>query len=200
VVEEGAAKVGASLLKENVEYVVRKDRLESKKGRSLPAAARPRELSTWKLDFSQPALIRPKIGSGRLVIAGGERMLAAERNVGGIWQSQVGYHSGDRSVPLFTVKPGTTLRFRYYLSQPAELELVMWNQSKEENFNKPLESIAGRWTTVTIPVKDVPPNRGGKPAPCEVGDKYVSFGLFCGKPGSTAELYVDQLEIVEIER
>jgi hypothetical protein len=181
VVEEGAAKVGASLLKENVEYVVRKDRLESKKGRSLPAAARPRETLTWKLDFSQPAQLRPRIGAGRLVIAGGERMLAAERGEDAAgWQSRVGYHSGDRAVPLFTVKPGTTLRFRYYLSQPAELELVMWNQSKEENFNKPLESVAGRWTTVTIPVRDVAPNRGGKQAPCEVGDKYISWGLFCG--------------------
>ncbi|HYF01334.1 MAG TPA: hypothetical protein VEJ18_20595, partial [Planctomycetota bacterium] len=180
---------------------VRKDRLESRKGRSLPAAARPRESLTWKLDFSQPALLRPKIASGRLVIAGGERMLAAERRADdGLWQSQVGYHSGDRTAPLFTVKPGTTLRFRYYLSQPAELELVMWNQSKEENFNLPLRSVAGRWTTVTIPVRDVPPNRGGKPAPCEIGDKYVSWGLFCGKPGSTAELYVDLLEILEVDR
>ena len=201
VVEEGAAKAGAALLHEGVEFVLRKDRFEPQKRRSLPAAPRPRELGVWKLDFSQPALLRPRLLQGRLSVEGEERFVAATPlGDNPFWQAQVSYFTGDVQKPLFVVKPGTTLRFRYFLSQPAELELVLKNMTKDENYNKPLAAVAGRWTTVTLPVRDVPPNRGGKQVPCEIGDRYVTWGLFVGRPGSTAELYVDQLEILEVDR
>ena len=201
VVEEGAAKAGGAVLQEGVEYAVKKDRFEAQKRRSLPAAARAREQLTWKMDFSQPALLRPRIVQGRLSVEGEERFLAAgPLGDNAFWQGQVGYFTGDVQKPLFVVKPGTTLRFRYYLSQPAPIELVLKNITKDENYNKPLESVAGRWTTVTIPVREVPPNRGGKQVPCELGDRYVGWGVFVGRPGSTAELYVDQLEILEVDR
>ncbi len=201
VVEEGAAKAGAAVLHEGVEYAVRKDRLEPQKRRSLPAAARPRELLTWRMDFSKPELLRPRILQGRLSVEGDERFLAAgPLGDNPFWQGQVAYFTGDVQKALFVVKPGTTLRFRYFLSQPAELELVLKNITKDENYNRPLTAVAGRWTTVTLPVRDVPPNRGGKQFPCEIGDKYVGWGLFVGRPGSTAELYVDQLEVLEVDR
>ncbi len=201
VVEEGAARSGAAVLHEGVEYAVRKDRLEPQKRRSLPAAARPRELLTWRMDFSKPEQLRPRILQGRLSVDGDERFLAASPlGDNPFWQAQVGYFTGDVQKALFIVKPGTTLRFRYFLSQPAELELVLKNITKDENYNRPLAAVTGRWTTVTLPVRDVPPNRGGKQFPCELGDKYVGWGLFVGRPGSTAELYVDQLEVLEVDR
>ena len=180
---------------------MRKDNLTARKARSLPAAARPRELPVFRVDFSQPALLKPRLMTGRLVIEGEERMIAASPlGDNPYWNSQLGYFTGDVQKPYMVVKAGTTLRFRYYLSQPAELELVLKNMTKDENYNKPLAAVAGRWTTVTIPVRDVPPNRGGKQSPCEIGDRYVGWGVFCGRPGSTAELYVDLFEIVEVER
>ncbi|HEX7898153.1 MAG TPA: hypothetical protein VF950_10360 [Planctomycetota bacterium] len=201
IVEEGAAKIGADVLHQGVEYALRKDRMEVQKRRSLPAAARPREIPTWKLDFSQPAVLRLRILTGRVLIEGDERMVAASPlGDNPFWESQVGYFTGDVEKPFFIVKPSTTLRFRYFLSKPAELELVLKNMTKDENYNKPFPSVTGRWTTVTIPVREIPPNRGGKQFPCDLGDKYVGWGIFCGRPGSTAQLYVDQFEIVEVDR
>ena len=201
IVEEGAAKIGAAVLHEGVEYAFRKDRLEAQKRRSLPAAARPREIPTWKMDFSQPAVLKLRILTGRVIIEGNERMVAASPlGDNPYWQAQVGYFTGDVQVPFFVVKPASTVRFRYYLTKPAELELVLKNMTKDENYNKPFPSVVGRWTTMTIPVREIPPNRGGKQVPCELGDKYVGWTIFCGRPGSSAELYVDQFEIVEVER
>jgi hypothetical protein len=200
VVEEGAARAGAALLHEGVEYAVRRDKIEAQRRRSLPAAARPREILTWRLDLSQPALVRPRLVAGRLSAEGDQRFLVSAPVENGVWQSQLGYHTGDPERPVLVVRAGTTVRFRYFLTQPADLELVMWNATKAENFNKPLASVPGRWTTVTLAMREIPANRGGKPVVCETGDRYVSFGVFVGKPGSTAELFVDHLEVLEIDR
>lgn len=200
VVDEGSAKVGALVLHEGVEYGIRKERLDAKKTRTLPAAARARELSTWKLEFKQADAVRAGISEGRLVWGREERMLASEPTAPGAGHaSTVGYMAKDED-GLFQVKPGTALRFRYFLNQPAYTELVMWNNTKSENYNLPFEAVVGRWTTMTVFVKDVPPNAGGKKQPAEVGDRFRSVGWFVGRPGSTADLFVDHLEILEIER
>jgi hypothetical protein len=201
VVEEGSARIGTAILHEGVEYAVRKDRLEAQRRRSLPAAARPREIPTAKVDFTQPAILKLRILTGRVIVEGNERMVAAAPLADNpYWQSQLGYFTGDVQVPFFVVKPTSTVRFRYFLTKPAELELVLKNMTKDENYNKPFPSVVGRWTTVTIPVREIPPNRGGKQFPFDLGDKVVGWTLFCGMPGSKAELYVDQFEIVEVER
>ncbi|HYE98072.1 MAG TPA: hypothetical protein VEJ18_04130, partial [Planctomycetota bacterium] len=67
-------------------------------------------------------------------------------------------------------------------------------------FNKDFEAAAGQWTTLTIPVTAVPPNVGSPQLPIEIGDKYRGVGMFVGRPGQGAELYVDLVEIVDIER
>ena len=76
----------------------------------------------------------------------------------------------------------------------------MKSATKDENFNKSLEPVVKQWTTVTLYARDVPANRGGKNVTCEVGDKYTAIGWFVGKPGSPAEVYIDRLEILEIDR
>lgn len=200
VVEEGSARAGELVLAEGVEHHLRKDRLEAQKRRSLPGAPRPRESVTWRIDFSNPAGVRARLAQGRFHADRAERMIGSERLEGNaIFHGQVSVAVFDER-GLFQVKPGTAIRFRYYLTQPALLEVVMKNLTKDENFNKPLDPVVGQWTTVTLPARDVPANAGGKKVSCEVGDRYTSFGLFVGRPAQPAEVYLDRLEIVEIER
>jgi hypothetical protein len=127
-------------------------------------------------------------------------MLASESMGGGAYYAHLTYNNGGEAAPVFTVKPTTAIRFRYFLREPGHLELVMWNGTKAENFNKVLEPVLRQWTTVTVYAKDVPANKGGKPVTCEVGDKYTSVGLFVGLAGMPSEVYIDRLEILEIDR
>jgi hypothetical protein len=200
VVDEGSAKVGGLVLHEGVEYGVRRERLEAQKRRTLPAAARPRELPVWRLDFARAEAVRAGISAGRLVFDREEKMLASEpMAAGSVFAGHMGFMSKEER-GLFSVRPTTAVRFRYFLTRPAHAELVMWNLTKSENYNLPFEAVAGRWTTMTVFVRDVPPNAGGKREPAEAGDRFRSVGWFVGKAGEDAELFVDQLEIVEIER
>jgi hypothetical protein len=199
VVEEGAARVGTAMLAEGVEHQLKKGRLEPQKRRSLPAAPRPREFATWKLDFSKPDAIRPRLAPGRLILDR-ERMIGSvPMEANPFFYAQVGYAVFDER-GFFQVKAGTTIRFRYYLTHPVTVEIVMKNLTKDENFNKPFEAVVGQWTTVTLPVRDVPVNPGGKKVTCDLGDRYTGFGLFVGRPDERAELFIDQLEILEIDR
>lgn len=199
LVEEGSAKWKDGVLAEGTEYGVKSGSVEPKKGRSLPGVARPRELSTWRMDLSNPNALKKNV-TGRIDKDGAERMLVSQPMGGGGHYGHVGYNNGGEAAPVFTVRPGTAIRFRYFLREPGHLELVMWNGTKGENFNKVLEPVVRQWTTVTIAAKDVPANKGGKPVTCEVGDKYTSIGFFVGSAAMPSEVYIDRLEIVEIDR
>ena len=49
--------------------------------------------------------------------------------------------------------------------------------------------------------KDVPVNQGGnRTLKFEPGDRIWTIGWFVGKPGSSATLTVDSLEVIEIDR
>ncbi|MBV8879625.1 MAG: zf-HC2 domain-containing protein [Planctomycetaceae bacterium] len=199
LIEEGGAKAKDLLLHEGTEYGVKKDSIEARKTRSLPAAARSREQLTWRMDLLNQNVVKKNV-VGRVDKGGADRMLVSEPMGGGAYYGQVIYNNGGEAAPVFTVKPGTAIRFRYFLREPGHLELVMWNGTKQENFNKVLEPAVRQWTTVTIPAKDVPANRGGKPVTCEAGDKYTSVGFFVGTAGMPSEVYIDRLEIVEIDK
>jgi hypothetical protein len=202
VVEEGSAKVKDTVLHEGVEHVVRRDRVEVQKRRTLPAALRAREVLTWRMNLSNESAVRRNIGSGHLVKDTPEsRMLVSDAvPAGTFFYGQASYYNGGEEQPLFTVKPNTAIRFHYYLTQPGVLELVLKNATKDENFNKPLEPVLRQWTTVTLYARDVPANRGGKNVTCEVGDRYTGVTWFAGKPGVATEVYIDRLEILEIDR
>lgn len=199
LVEEGSAKWRDTVLREGAEYSVKKDSVEAKKGRSLTYAGRARETLTWRLDLSNPNALKKNV-VGRIDKDGDARMLVSEPMGGGGPYGQVYYNNGGEAAPVFTVKPNTAIRFRYYLREPGHLELVMWNGTKAENFNKVLEPVVRQWTTVTVYARDVAANKGGKPVTCEVGDKYTSVGLFVGSAAMPSEVYVDRLEILEIDR
>ncbi len=201
LIEEGSARWRDRLLPEGVEHQLRKGRFEPQRRRSLPAAARPREISSWRMDLSSMASARKHVIQGRVESMPEGRMLASAPLPGNeFFFGQAQYYNGGEDKPLFVVKAGSALRFRYFLTEDVPLELVLWNQTKGENFNKQLVGIPRQWTTITLPLKDILPNRGGKPAPCELGDKYVSVGLFVGKPGQPADVYLDQIEVVEIDK
>lgn len=201
LVEEGSAKVKDLLIHEGVEHTVKKDRIEAQKRRSLPAAARSRETITWRMNLSNANTAKRNV-TGHFERETPEgRMLVSDPSPGnGVFYGAASYFSTGDEPNLFTVKPNTAIRFRYYLPQPAYLEFVMKNATKDENFNKPLEPVVRQWTTVTIYASDVPPNMGGKKVTCDVGDQYRGVTWFVGKPGSPAEVYIDRFEILEIER
>ncbi len=199
IVEEGSAKWKDGMLREGTEYGVKKGQVEAKKGRSLAAASRSREQLTWRMDLSNPNALKKNV-VGRIDKDGPERMIVSEPMNGGGYHGTLVYNNGGEAQPVFTVKDNTAIRFRYFLREPGHLELVMWNGTKGENFNKPLDPVVRQWTTVTVYAKDVAANRGGKPVTCETGDKYTSVGFFVGVAGAPSELYIDRLEILEIDR
>jgi hypothetical protein len=61
VVEEGSARVKDTLLNEGVEHVVRKDRVEAQKRRTLAAAPRARETVLWQMKLGNENLVRGNI-------------------------------------------------------------------------------------------------------------------------------------------
>jgi hypothetical protein len=200
VIEEGTARWRDQLLPEGVEYQLRRGRFEPQRRRSLPGAARPKESLGWKMDLSNPAVVRKQVSNGRVESMPEGRLLVSAPIPGNLhFSGQAQYYNGGEEKPLFTVKAGTHLRIRYFLTEDAPLELVLWNRTKGENFNKRLLGIPRQWSTVTIALKDIPPNRGGKPAPAEAGDEYSSVGLFVGKPGQNVDVYLDRIEVLEIE-
>ena len=116
------------------------------------------------------------------------------------YSAQISYLAPDPADGFVTVRERAAIRFRYYLLQPARLKLVMWNITKDENFEQSIHAVAGKWTTVTLFFRDIPPNAGGKKVVCEPGDRYRSISLVAGKAGDATQLLVDRLEVVEIAR
>lgn len=202
VAEEGSLRWKEATLHEGVEHSVKKDRVEAQSRRTLPAAARTRETLTWRLNLNNENAVRKNLVGGRVEKDSPDtRVLVSEPlRDGGPFYAHVSYTNGGEAQPVFTVKPTTAIRFQYYLNQPAHLELVMWSGTKAENFNKVLDSVAKQWTTVTVFARDVPANRGGKNVTCEVGDKFTSIGWFAGTAGQSPDLYIDRLEVLEIDR
>jgi hypothetical protein len=200
LIEEGSAKWKDTVLREGTEFGVKKDSVEPKKLRSLPAAAaRAREQLTWRMDLGNVNLVKKNV-VGHIENSSEGRMLVSEPASEGGFYGRLAYNTGGEAAPVFTVRPNTAIRIRYYLREPGHLELVMWSGTKQENFNKVLEPVVRQWTTVTVYARDVAANTGGKPVTCEVGDKYTSVGFFVGTAAMPSEVYVDRLEILEIDR
>jgi hypothetical protein len=201
VVEEGSVRVKDTLLNEGVEHVVKKDRIEAQKRRTLASAARLRETVLWKMNLQNENLVRNSIaGHIERDIQAAKYLVSDTIKNGAIFYGQASYFSTGDEPPLFVVKPNTAIRFRYYLTQPGALEFVMKNITKDENFNLPLDPVLRQWTTVTVYASDVPVNQGGKKVTCDLGDKYLGVTWFVGKPGSSSVVYIDRFEILEIDR
>jgi hypothetical protein len=199
VVDEGAARWQEIVLHQGVEHQVVKEKLEPQKRRTLAVAARPREVLTWRPDFKDAA-VRSRIRGRIDASPEGTHVVSVPSEDKTYFESQAGFTAPDER-GYFALKANTALRFRYFLSEPAFLQLVVNNGTKRENFNLDLDPAVRQWTTITINFKDIPVNQGGNRAlKFDAGDRIWSIGWFVGKPGSTADLYVDQLEVVEIER
>jgi hypothetical protein len=197
-VDEGAAKSDGLVLPEGVEHRVVNGRPIAQRVRTLPAALRPRETVAWRLDLAKSET-RSRITSGWITNALGRRVIESGPSADpSLWAGQTGYLHQEPA-GFYTVKPGTALRFRYYLKDAAPLQLVVKNVTKDENFNLDIDAVAGQWTTLTIPVHEIPVNRGGKKVVFETGDALRSLGWFVGKPGTEPQLLIDQLEIVEVQ-
>jgi hypothetical protein len=201
VVEEGSARIKDTILNEGVEHIVRKDRVEAQKRRTLATAARSTEKKLWEMKLGNENLIRTNIaGHIERDTQGAKYLVSDTAKNPAIFSGQASYFSTGDEPPLFVVKPGTAIRFRYYLTQPGPLEFVMKNITKDENFNLPLDPVVKQWTTVTVYATDVPVNQGGKKVTCDLGDKYLGVTWFVGKPGAPTVVYIDRFEVLEIDR
>jgi len=199
VVEEGAARWQEIVLHQGVEHQLKGETLDPQKRRTLPAAQRPREASVWRPDFKDAA-VRSRMRGRVDALPEGIQVTSVPMETKGYFESTFGFTAVDERGFLAT-RPGMAFRFRYFLSEPAILQMVVYNGTKRENFNLDLDPVAGKWTTVTVLFRDIPVNQGGdRTLKWEAGDRVWSLGCFIGKPGSTATLTVDQVEMVEIDR
>ena len=201
VVEEGGATCGDQLLGEGEQFESKDGKLAAKKSRTLPAAARNREVRTWELELANLNATRGKLDSGKLVTAPtGRRALQSTPNDDKTHhEASIRYFAGGDAV-TFTVKPATALRFRYFTETATPVLFTIRNRTKDENFSLSFDPVPGRWTTMTLFVRDIPVNTGGRKVACETGDAYGRFGWSLGKPGGKADLLVDQFEILEIDK
>jgi hypothetical protein len=201
VVEEGSATCGGQLLGENEQFEAKEGRLLPKKTRTIPAAARGRESRTWELELANQNATRGRLDNGRLVtLPSGRRALESTLNEDKTYhEASIRYFAGGDAV-TFTVKAATALRFRYFTETATPVLFTIRNRTKDENFSFNFDPVPGRWTTMTILVRDIPVNTGGRKVACEAGDAYGRFGWSLGKPDEKAVLLVDQFEVLEIEK
>jgi hypothetical protein len=161
------------------------------------AAKRLRETLLWRLEIDK----LPPLSSGKIASVSGKRVL-----VSGVppnpdyFGGQIGYiHDGGKA--FFTATAKTAVRFRYFLKETASLSFMLYNQTKQENLFTEIEAVVGRWTTVTLFLKDITSNPAGRKAAWDVGDRFGGVDWLVGKPGSPGEiLMVDQFEVLEIDR
>jgi hypothetical protein len=198
IVDEGSAKAGGAVLGEGQEHELKAGKLVARK-RSLPVAVRPRERSTWVLDVQDPNATRQKLDNGKLVMLPTGRAIQSMPRASEYFYADIQYFAGGDAV-TFVVKPTTAIRFRYQMKEAGDLHFQIKNKTKDENFSITLDGVGGPWTTVTLPVADIPVNVNGKKVSCEVGDQYGRFTWSVGTPGKPAEILVDHFEILEIER
>lgn len=199
VVDEGGARWKEIVLHQGEEHHLKTGKLEPQKRRSLPAALRPRETPAWKPNFKDAA-VRTRIRGRIDALPEGIQVVSVPLEGNPYFAAQASFTAKDER-GFFAAKPASALRFRYFLSDPAILQLVVHNGTKRENFNLDLDPVVRRWTTVTVFLKDVPVNQGGdRTLEFDPGDRVWSVGWFVGTPGSTATITVDSVEIVEIDR
>jgi hypothetical protein len=198
VVDEGSARAGDLTLAEGVEHEVKADRLEPQKRRTVPPAARPRETPVWRLDLANRNATRGRLPRGTLQATPYGPVLASAPAEDPSSAAGIQYSLGGET-DTFVLRPATAIRFRYFLKQPAPLEFVVRNRTKDESFGAKIDGPAGAWTTATYPVIDIPVKKGGRDVIAEAGDHYGWFGWNLGRSGAPGDLMVDRIEILEID-
>ncbi len=159
-----------------------------------------RETIAFRLEFDKPQALRPRIEVGTLVnLPTGPALRSASADKPG-YTPGIAYWAGSEEVITFTVRKSTCLRFRYHLKEPASVTFIIKNLTKQENFTFQFQGMAGRWTTVTMPVFEIPVVTRGKAVSCEAEDKYGRFGFSAGPPDRPVEFMIDDFRVIEIER
>lgn len=200
VIEEGVARAGLETLLEGVEYRLEGGRLLPAKTRTLPAADRPRETLSWRIELDKPGVLKPRLEQGEWArLPQGPALRSTPLAAGEYYSGGIAYWAGSEDVIAFTVRRTTALRFRYLVREPAPVRFMIKNLTKQENFTFDFEAVPGRWSTVTAPVLEIPVVTEGKQVTCEVGDRYGRFSWLVGVPGKPAEILVDDFRVVEIE-
>lgn len=198
VVDEGAARCGNLVLAEGVEHQVKSGRLEPLRRRTLPPALRPREASVWRLDLANRNATRGKLPRGAVTATPAGPVLASTPLEDGFSYGGIQYSWGGET-EIFVLRPTTAFRFRYLLKGASSFGFVVRNRTKDESFGIQIGGVEGAWTTATVRVLDIPVKTGGLKVTAEPGDRYGWFGWNVGRPGEPAELWVDRIEVLEIE-
>lgn len=97
--------------------------------------------------------------------------------------------------PIFIVGKDSIVEFEYYIDQPVNLYVSLFNQSKNDNFHFEIHMAEPKlWKKVKVPLKRLVDN-SFKGVPIEPGDKVNNVNVFAGRPGSTVSLWVDNIKL-----
>ena len=195
VIEEGGARAGGVLLAEGRQYRLGREPAAEK--RTLASrAARPRETPVWSASFDGAKLPSPDLRASGAFAQDALRSTRVDSEY--CWGS-AGLASAE--LRLFTAKPTTHVRFRYFMKRSAPVLVQLWNMTRSENFQVEIaEPAAGAWTTITVRAFDLPANPGGRKVAVGAGDVFSTIGWNVGRPGEEAEILVDDFAVVEIGR
>ncbi len=153
----------------------------------LPRKHRPR------LPAAQAALRKVDAGDGRLVTAG--KVHAPDPSAPSGFVAAVAQGSGvriaiiDKSPCLVRAGDGMSLELVLRADRAAGVEVMLWDAAASENYAVTVTLEAGRWRTVSLPLRDFK-NKAKSPRPIEKGDPldhlYVN-----AEAGSGAALELD---------
>ncbi len=194
--EEGLAKWDDADLLEGVEYDLKSKKAEAQRTRSLPAALRPKETPTWRLEA---ALQKAKLLQGAAVeLPGGRKGFKSV-----LYKMHEYFYGGvtyDGSTAGLVVKERLALRFRMQLKETNGLTLQIWDETQNKNLKLGIEAPPDTWVTMTIFLKDLGNPDAKIDRIAKVDDKLGEFSWLVGKPGIAAEVLLADVQLVEIER
>jgi hypothetical protein len=113
-------------------------------------------------------------------------------------------HFGERATArrsgLFRARPGTEIRFSYFLPEPGPIVVQAANDAAHETFRATLaDPVVGRWTSAAIFVDELAAQgEGGRRVAAE-GDVFSSLEFLAGRPNAPARLLLDRIVIFERE-
>lgn len=204
LVEEGAARSGPQTLLEGLEYRREGMGLVALGRRTLPPPeARPRESPVWRLPIDGTKATAQKLTEGRVDVLEGRAVLAMRSRPAGAGVKAEA--AGDRAISLvaggpagfFPVGTGTALRFRYFVVDSRPVKLTLHNLTKKADFSLDLDPVVGHWTTITLPVRDIPATAAAGNVASDPGDRLSNVRW---EADPTSGLLIDRIEVVEIRR
>jgi len=96
---------------------------------------------------------------------------------------------------IFVVGKDSAVEFEYYIDQPVNIYVSLFNLTKNDNFHFEVHvAVPNSWQKAKIPFNRLVDN-SFKGVPIETGDKIGDVKIYAGRPGSSVSLWVDDILI-----